>query len=275
MDCRRADISRPAMPLRETEAIVLRTYRLGEADKIVSLFSRQFGRLRAVAAGAQRPKSRYGGILEPLTYIRLWLFERENRDLLRINSAELLESFFAMQQDYAVQLAAQYMAEVSERLLPEREVNERAFRLLLTVLRGLKTSGSIDKPLLYFNYWILRLGGFLPDFQHCAHCGRDLGGETAYYGGESLRVVCSNCRSSSSNRRLSPAIIALTEKIRRLPFDRWASNRSMPNESVELGQAAEPDASETIREARLILEDWVEIIADKKLITRELMANEM
>ena len=100
------------MPLRETEAIVLRTFRLGEADKIVSLLTRQLGRLRGVATGAQRTKSRYGGTLEPLSYIRLWLFERERRDLLRLNSAEILESFFDMQKDYRVQVAAQYLVEV-------------------------------------------------------------------------------------------------------------------------------------------------------------------
>lgn len=100
------------MPLRETEAIVLRTYRLGEAEKIVSLFTRQLGRLRAVARGAQRTKSRYGGALEPLSYVRVEIFERENRDLLRLNSVELLESFFSMQGDYQVQLAAQFLAEV-------------------------------------------------------------------------------------------------------------------------------------------------------------------
>ncbi|MGH9400586.1 MAG: DNA repair protein RecO [Terriglobia bacterium] len=266
------------MPLRETEAIVLRTYRLGEADKIVSLFSRQFGRLRAVAAGAQRPKSRYGGVLEPLTYVRLWLFERENRDLLRMNSAELLESFFSMQGDYRVQLAAQYMAEVSERLLPERETNERAFRLLLAVLRGLKTSGSIEKPLLYFNYWILRLGGFLPELNQCSQCGRTLTDEPVYYGGESLRVVCSNCQmdhmdsTGSTGHRLSAAMIALTEKIRHLPFDRWANEPKGPN---ELGAPEGRDAPGTLREARLIFEAWVEICADKKLITRELMAHDI
>ena len=81
--------SKSLMPLRETEAIVLRTYRLGEADKIVSLFTRQMGRLRAVAAGARRTKSRYGSTLEPLSYVRIWVFERENRDLLRMNSAEI------------------------------------------------------------------------------------------------------------------------------------------------------------------------------------------
>ena len=136
------------MPLRETEAIVLRTYRLGEADKIVSVFTRQWGRLRAVAAGARRPKSRYGSTLEPLTYVRLWLFERENRDLLRMNSAELIESFFDMQKDYRVQVAAQYVSEVADRFFSEREVNERAFRLLLAVLRAFKRSGEVERPLL-------------------------------------------------------------------------------------------------------------------------------
>ena len=128
------------MPLRDTEAIVLRTYRLGEADKIASLFTRQMGRLRAVARGALRPKSPYGSKLEPLSYLRVQIFERENRDLLNLNSADLLESFFSMQADYRVQLAAQYLAEVGERLLPEHEANERAFRLFLAVLRALKTS---------------------------------------------------------------------------------------------------------------------------------------
>lgn len=256
------------MPLRDTEAIVLRTYRLGEADKIVSLFSRQMGRLRAVAAGAQRPKSRYGGVLEPLTYIRLWLFERENRDLLRMNSAELLESFFAMQSDYAVGVAAQYVAEVSERLLPEREVNERAFRLLLTVLRGLKATASIDLPLLYFNAWMLRLGGFLPSLSQCAQCGRAVGGESVYAG--SLSVICANCRpGGTAGRRLTPEAVTLIETTRHLPFDRWATDMAGAK------TAGNQDASAAAREARLILEDWVEVCADKKLITREMMVTDV
>ncbi|MGH9378800.1 MAG: DNA repair protein RecO [Terriglobia bacterium] len=251
------------MPLRETEAIVLRTYRLGEADKIVSLFSRQMGRLRAVASGAQRTKSRYGGVLEPLTYIQLWLYERENRDLLRINSAELIESFFVMQGDYAVHLAAQYVAEASDCLLPEREANERAFRLLLAVLRGLKAGGtakgSIDRPLAYFNYWLLKLGGFLPQLDRCAACGRTLGNEAVYYGGGALRVVCSRCRSGSEYHQVGAKALALGEGIRRLPLEKWM---------------AQEEPADAIHEARLLFETWVEAVAEKKLVTRELLAQE-
>lgn len=256
--CRRVDIG-TKMPLRETEAIVLRTYRLGEADKIVSLFTRQWGRLRAVAAGAQRPKSRYGGTLEPLSYVRLWLFERENRDLLRMNSAELIESFFDMQKDYRVHVAAQYVVEVSERFLPEREVNERAFRLLLALLRALKRSGEINRPLLYFNYWLLRLSGFLPDLEQCLACGRALGGEPGYYGPGSEGLLCEGCRVSGANQAVSAAALALARTARQSSLDDWLAKEKAPA---------------GCRECRLFLEELIAAHAEKKLVTRSLLAEE-
>jgi DNA repair protein RecO (recombination protein O) len=257
LGCHRVDI--PVMPLRETEAIVLRTYRLGEADKIISLFSRQFGRIRAAATGAQRPKSRYGGLLEPLTYIRIWLFERENRDLFRVNSAELLESFFGMQSDYRVQLAAQFMSEAAERLLPEREVNERAFRLYLAVLRGLKASGEIDRPLAYFDYWLLRLGGFLPPLAECAVCGKPLaGGETIYYGQNTSGFVCTNCKRVDSRGRISSETLALLELIGKSPLERWLASE---NSTALAGELRKP------------LEAWVELSAERKLLTLEMLSH--
>jgi DNA repair protein RecO (recombination protein O) len=248
------------MPLRETEAIVLRTYRLGEADKIVSLFTRQAGRLRAVAAGSQRTKSRYGGTLEPLSYIRLWLFERENRDLLRLNSTELLESFFDMQKDYRRHVATQYVAEVCERLLPEREVNERAFRLLLATLRGLKHSSEVDRPLVYFNYWLLRLGGFLPDLERCAGCGRALGDEPGYYGPGSEGLLCRTCRPSSATQPVSSRALAVAQILRHSPLDRWLSTEKPAPEQTA---------------ARHFFEELIQTHADKRLVTRELLNQEM
>lgn len=247
------------MPLRETEAIVLRTYRLGEADKIVSLFARQMGRLRAVAAGARRTKSRYGSTLEPLSYIRLWVFERENRDLLRINSAELLESFFDMQKDYRVQVAAQYVAEVTERLLPEREVNERAFRLVMVVLKALKRSGEVHRPLLYFNYWLLRLGGFLPELEACGTCGRSLEGRPAYYGEGSESLLCVDCKVAGA-RQLPPEVRALEQSFRGKALDTWIAEGPAPNGCSEL---------------RRFLEEVVESHAGKKLLTRPMLAAEV
>jgi DNA repair protein RecO (recombination protein O) len=247
------------MPLRETEAIVLRSYRLGEADKIISLFSRQFGRIRAAATGAQRPKSRYGGLLEPLSYIRLWLFERENRQLFRVNSAELLESFFAMQREYRIQLAVQYMSEAAERFLPEREVNERAFRLYLAVLRGFKASGEIDRPLVYFNYWLLRLGGFLPPLRQCIGCGQFLAGDSIYYGEKSAGFSCAACRHLNGRRCTSCNSLALLDIISKTPLERWLTSEQPTRVASEL---------------RRPLELWVELLADRRFITLQMLSQE-
>lgn len=248
------------MPLRETEAIVLRTFRLGEADKIVSLLTRQLGRLRGVATGAQRTKSRYGGTLEPLSYIRLWLFERERRDLLRLNSAEILESFFDMQKDYRVQVAAQYLVEVLERFLPEREVNERAFRLVLAVLRGMKGSKEVTRPLLYFNYWLLRLGGFLPELDRCHICGVVFGETAAYYGPGSEGLACAGCRVAGVQQTMGAKTLGVLETACLGPLDKWLAAEKAPA---------------GCREARRFYEELIESHAEVKLVTRELLAAEV
>lgn len=256
---RRADIG-PEMPLRETEAIVLRTYRLAETDKIASLLTRHLGRIRAVASGAQRPKSRFGGALEPLSYVRVWVFERENRDLLRMSSAELLESFFDMQKDYRVHVAAQYLAEVSERFLPEREVNEAALRLLLKVLRALKHSGEINRPLAYFDYWLLRLGGFLPSLEKCESCGRLMGDGAGFYGPGSEGLLCASCRIGAAQQAVPAQALAAVGTACRLPLEQWLAN-----------QKAAPGC----REVRLFFEELIESHLEKKLLTRPLLVEQV
>ncbi len=244
------------MPLFETEAIVLRTYRLGEADKIASLLTRRFGRVRAVAAGAQRPKSRFGATLESLSYIRLWLFERENRELLRINSGELLESFFNMQRDYRVHVASQYVAEAAEKLLPERETNERAFRLVVAVLRSMKRTAEVDRPLIFFNYWLLRLGGVLPNLESCASCGRSLSDSPAFIGQNHESLVCDQCQRPRPSHQVLGGSLALARRAGQSSLDAWLDSEPL-----------RPQA----QDARHFLESLVEAHAEKKFITRDLL----
>jgi DNA repair protein RecO (recombination protein O) len=151
------------MPLRDSEAIVLRTFPLAEADRLVSLLTRDFGRLRGVAQGARRPKSRYGASLEPLTHLRVWFYEKETRELVRIGQCEIIESFLDVQQDYRSGLAISLAAEITEAVLPEREPQDHAFRLLLHVSRGFRDLKSRPLALGYFLVWTLRLAGWLPD----------------------------------------------------------------------------------------------------------------
>jgi len=117
------------MPLHESEAIILQSFPLGEADRIVSFLSRSMGRMRGVAAGSRRPKSRFGATLERLSHIRLWYFERETRDLVRINQSELIESFLDAFRDYAAGVALALFSEITEAVLPEKEPSDPNFRL--------------------------------------------------------------------------------------------------------------------------------------------------
>ncbi len=248
------------MPLVETEAIVLRTHRLGEADKIVSLLTRQLGRLRAVARGAMSLRGRFGASLEPLSYIQLWIYDREGRDLQRVSTAEVLESFFEMQKDYRIQVAAQYLSEVTERFLPERELNERAFRLLLVVLRALKRFDEVNRPLLFFDYWLLRLSGFLPDLGRCAACQRPFGGQAGFYDAGSGALLCQACRPGGNAEKVSAQALAVIREFGSARIEQWLA-----------AQKASPGS----RELRRFLESVIESQLERKLTTRPLLAEEV
>jgi DNA repair protein RecO (recombination protein O) len=155
------------VPARVSEALILRTYPLREADLIVSFFTREEGKLRGVARRARRPKSPFGSGLERLSHVRMFYFERENRELSNLDSCELISSPFTLASDYAAGIALDYIAEVSEQLLPPAEPSERFFRLLLAVLDYLRQAGAqgVWQALSYFSFWAVRLSGFLPELR--------------------------------------------------------------------------------------------------------------
>lgn len=151
------------MPARVSESLVLRTYPLREADLIVSFLTRDQGKLRGVARRARRPKSRFGSGLERLSHVRMFYFQRENRELVELDSCELIHSQFALAAEYASGVALDYLAEVSDELLPPAEPNERFFRLLAAVLDYLRQRpGDVWPAVTYFSLWAVRLSGFLP-----------------------------------------------------------------------------------------------------------------
>ena len=182
------------MPLKESEAIILRTFPLGEGDRLVSFLDRRAGKLRGVARGARMPKSRFGSTLELLSYIRIWYFERENRDLVRINQCELIESFLDVQKDYQAGVYLALMSEITEAVLGEREAADPQFRLLLLATRAVRTNGPSPVVLAYFSLWTVRLGGWLGSLEQCSQCGKALGKEAAYTSPGTLSLYCEECR---------------------------------------------------------------------------------
>ena len=164
-----------SMPSRETEAIILKTFPLGEADRLVSFVGRTSGRMRGVAAGARRIKNRYGSTLQLLSHVQLWYVEKETRDLVRIQQCEPLESFNKSQSDYFLSTGMAVVSEVAELVLPEKEAAEPMFRLLLLTVREIERTSEWTLPLCYFAFWTVRLGGWLPRFDRCANCGDPFG----------------------------------------------------------------------------------------------------
>src|SRR5690349_11402616 len=126
------------MPARETEAIILKTFPLGEADRLVSFLGRTSGRIRGVASGARRVKNRFGSTLAVLAHVQLWYVEKENRELVRIQQCELLESFHKAQGDYGLSTGLAVVSETAELVRPERAAAEAMFRLILLTAREIE-----------------------------------------------------------------------------------------------------------------------------------------
>lgn len=155
------------MPARVSEAFVLRSYPYQEADLIVSLFTRDLGKLRGVAKRARRLKSNFGSGLERLSQVRVSYYQKETLELVKLDNCELIQSQFRLVSSYAASVALDYIAEVSDQLLPPAEPNERFYRLLAAVLAELRAApdSGVWRVVLYFSLWSVRLSGFLPDLR--------------------------------------------------------------------------------------------------------------
>src|SRR5215467_8786161 len=161
------------MSLKESEAIVLRTYPFRESDLLVTLFTRLEGKVRGVARAAKKSRRRFGGALEPLTHVKVAYEDRERQELARLDGCEVLDSPLTNEVDYPRAVALAHVAELLDELLPDRDANDAVFRLTLSVLARLKDS-DFWIPLTYFELWMARLMGYLPDISECFECGRAL-----------------------------------------------------------------------------------------------------
>jgi DNA repair protein RecO (recombination protein O) len=208
------------MALRESEAIVLRTYPLREADLLVTLFTRVEGKVRGVARSAKKSKRRFGGALEPLTYVRAFYDVRERQELSRLDSCEVLESPLASEVSYARAVALGHIAELLDELLPDYEANDAIFRLTLSVLRVL-TGPEIWMPITYFDLWLTRLVGFLPELTECVVCGRSLNGSRAWFHALADGLTCVDDKRLASSE-ISSESRALAAQIFRAPVDSFA-----------------------------------------------------
>ena len=148
------------MPLHRTDAFVLRTYTLKEADKICVLFTRDSGKVRAVAKGARKLRSRFGSSLEPLTEVALSYYQKENQELASISTCDILRTQFSDEITSERLGALHYIAELVIEFVPDHEPNERIYRLVGAIVEAMRSSGSPELPAISRYFEVLDAQAF-------------------------------------------------------------------------------------------------------------------
>jgi DNA repair protein RecO (recombination protein O) len=214
--------------LYRDEGVVLRTQKLGEADRIVTILTRRSGRVRAAAKGVRKTKSRFGARLEPFTHVDLQLYERRSLDL--VTQAETLRPYGErLATDYPRYTAGTAMLETAEKLTPVEK--EPALRQFLLVVGGLRTlvEGGHDPRLVLDAYFLrsLAIAGYAPALEECARCGERTGRSFAIAAGG---LVCGSCRPPGS---ASPAEATIGLMIALLRGNWARADVSEPRHRVE------------------------------------------
>ena len=216
------------MPVYTSDALILRTYKLGEADRIVVFLTRDRGKKRGVAKGARRAKSRFTGALESLTRAGVAYYERELRDLVRINYVEMQRSPLSVVarsgQDAAALGHAEYFAELIDEWAPEGHADERLYRLGSSVIDALADGAPTERLARYFEFWLLRLQGVYPPLSACPECGGAFDGGAVMPPREP-HYVCARCApgggttiSLDALRFLRSAASASPDAVRGMPL---------------------------------------------------------
>jgi DNA repair protein RecO (recombination protein O) len=225
------------MPSRErsfrTEAVVLRHNDWGEADRLLWLYSRELGKVKAVAKGVRKMRSRKAGHLEPFT--RAILLLARGRDLLIVTQADTVEAYLAMREDLLSLGYAAYVVELLDRFTYEEDGNQALYRLLTDTLARLNKGLDSTLVVRYYEIRLLDLLGFRPQLFHCVGCGQEIQPVDQYFSPAEGGVLCPSCGS----RRPEALPVAVNElrflrHFQRSSFSEAARARPTPEENRQL-----------------------------------------
>lgn len=203
------------MAVYKTNALVLRRIPLGETDKIVTLFTREYGKLSAVAKGARKTTSRLSGAAEPLMLLRALLAEGMNLDVL--TQCEIKESFPLIRGNFGLFLRATYACELLDKMTVERDPAPEGFDLLLSTLYVLQRAVEPDAAIHAYELQLMAFVGYEPRLDACARCDRDLGDalSPAAYSASRGGALCGPCADQTRDEvlPLGPATAALMQQL--------------------------------------------------------------
>lgn len=213
------------------EAVVLRHADYGEADRLLTLYTRQLGKTRALAKGARKIASRKAGHIEPFTHVRLQL--AKGRDMLLITQADTVDAYQPLREDLILTSQAAYILELLDRFTYEDELeNSSIFRLLTDTLARLASKAD---PWLVTRYYEMRLLdnlGFRPQLQECANCGREIKPEDQFFSFSAGGVICPRC--GQGLRNVHPISIEALKYLRHFQRSSYAdATRARPDLDVQ------------------------------------------
>jgi DNA repair protein RecO (recombination protein O) len=199
------------------EAVVLRHQDYGEADRLLVLFSREMGKLHAIAKGVRRPRSRKAGHVEP--YTRSSLQMARGRDMLIITQAETLDAYTSLRDDLLRATYAAYIIELLDRFTYEEGENRALYRLLVETLERLSAGVRLDLVVRYYEMRLLDQAGFRPQLFHCARCEAEILPQDQYFSAEWGGVLCPKCgREVPSARPISTNALRYLRHLQRSTF---------------------------------------------------------
>ncbi len=208
----------------KVEAVVLRQRRLGEADKIVTLFSAEYGKFDAVAKGIRRAVSRKAGHLEPLTRASLLIARGRSLDI--ITQAEAVDAYAPLRADVRRLAAGLYIAELVDRFSPEQAESEGLYRLFIATLGRIASAGDIDTALRFFEMRLLVEAGYQPELFQCAGCGVPLRAEANAFNAATGGAVCPTCLPPAiAPRPLSVNALKVLRAMLQRPYAEFARLR--------------------------------------------------
>jgi len=167
--------------------------RLGEADKLVTLITARRGKVKAVAKGARRPRSRFGAALEPFMHCNVILFEKKPTALMRLNQADILQPFMKIREDLDRIEAAARMAQIVSAILPEGEANPKIFSLLLAGLGEVEKTERLEWLVRVFEIRCLKHAGYQARLDRCLSCHREIDSKPVYFSPKNGGTLCGAC----------------------------------------------------------------------------------
>ena len=185
--------------LYKTQGVILSHSYVGEADALLSIYTPFLGKLRAVARGVKRPKSRLAGHLEPLTHCSLMLARGRNLDI--ISGCDTIEAFAPLKASLWLTSCGLYVAELTDRLGMEGTENRKLFQLLLNTLQSLRQGVEPSTVLRYFEFRSMACSGYLPEVWRCVACGHSLEMESHAFSPPAGGLLCPQCRPGNSSGR--------------------------------------------------------------------------